>query len=90
LPAWFTRGIQLPPVKLDEIPHRLLLVLLFDLEREYAERLSELDQLIDKSLKDRIPVPLNDLAKASRDFVGLADDLDNMAEQTVFSLHSIN
>lgn len=85
LPAWFTRGVQLPPVPLTK-ENRQLIVTLYNIERSYVERLNKLDQLIDKSLKDKISIPVDELAKASRDFIGMADDLDEFGRANSFFL----
>lgn len=82
LPAWFTGGSPID-VKLDDF-HRRLLVILFANERKYADRLNNLDELIDKSVTAKMPIPLNSLAKASREFVDMADDLDEIKENCFF------
>ncbi|MDQ3130706.1 MAG: hypothetical protein M3Q99_08090 [Acidobacteriota bacterium] len=83
LPAWFTGGVQLPALPLTEA-NRQLIVTLYNIERSYVERLNKLDILIDKCLKEGVPVPVDDLAKASRDFVGMADDLEDFGRENSF------
>jgi len=83
LPAWFTGGVQLPAVPLTDA-NRQLIVTLYNIERSYVERLNKLDILIDKCLKDGVPVPVDDLAKASRDFVGMADKLEEFGRENSF------
>ena len=83
LPAWFTGGVQFSEVSLSDA-NRSAIMRLYDIEKKYVERLNKLDILIDKCLKQGVPVPVDDLAKASRDFVGMADDLDSVGRENCF------
>ncbi|MDX2154139.1 MAG: hypothetical protein SFV54_25590 [Bryobacteraceae bacterium] len=49
---------------------------LFNKENSYVRALTELDQLVDRVNTERRAVPLDDLTKAARNFVSMADDID--------------
>jgi hypothetical protein len=85
LPSWFTHGVQLPPVPLTDA-NRHLIVTLYNTEKRYVERLDRLDLVIDRALRDKLPVPLDELAKAAREFVGMADDLEEFGRANAFFL----
>ena len=85
LPPWFTGGSVPFEVALSDA-NRSVIMKMFDIEKNYVNRFDKLDQLIDKSLTDKIPVSLDELAKASRDFVGMADDLDEFGRANSFFL----
>jgi hypothetical protein len=85
LPTWFTQSDKPQLVTLTK-ENRNFIVTLYNKEKNYVERLNKLDILIDKSLKNKVPIPLDELAKASRDFVGMADDLDEYGRANSFFL----
>ena len=84
LPAWFTgsgpRSVQLTRSM------RQILDSLFRTEKSYLDRMVEFDQLIDQVQKDREAVPLDKLDKASRDFVEMADNLDQWRLNAFFAV----
>ena len=82
LPAWFTGGAELAVSLSPE--NRQTIVTLYNIEKSYVERLNKLDSLVDKCLKNGIPIPVDDLAKAARDFVGMADKLDDYGRENSF------
>jgi hypothetical protein len=84
LPAWFTgRG----PIKvgLSSIDIQLLITLC-NIEKSYADRLVKLDEVLDLALKEKKPIPLDELKEAAREFVEMADDLDKWRENAFFAI----
>jgi hypothetical protein len=82
LPGWFTGGVP-QQVALDD-GMRLVIVKLFNVEKSYVKRLVSLDEVVDKLIKDKKPIPLKTLQKASGDFVSFADDLDGISRENSF------
>lgn len=82
LPRWFTGGapqvVALDPTRRQEI------VTLFATEAEFVKRLVALDALVDRSIQQREPIELDALQKASADFVGYADKLDDLGRENSF------
>jgi hypothetical protein len=84
LPAWFTRD---QPRKVDLIPSDIqFLITLCMIERNYADRLVKLDAVFDRSLQEKKPIPLDELQDAARNFVDMADDLDQWRENAFFAI----
>jgi hypothetical protein len=84
LPAWFTKGA---PLKVSLLPSDIqFLITLCNIEKSYADRLAQLDQLLDRGLQEKKPIPLDDLNKAARKFVEMADDLDEWRENAFFAI----
>jgi hypothetical protein len=82
LPPWFTKG-PAKKVSLDE-PQRIVLATLFNVEKSYAKRLRELDELVDAATTTGTPVKLDDLVDAARRFVKMADSLDTFGRVNTF------
>ncbi len=82
LPAWYTGGqpreVSLGPAE------RQALVTLCGIEEALVGRMAELDRVVDRCMAARVPVPVEELEKASRRFVEMADDLDNVGGQNTF------
>ena len=88
-PAWFTgaarRQMQIPREALPQLD------LFFRNERALIGKLGDLDELIDTLEKNRTsaaprPIPTEALDKATRDFVGLADDTDHFGDGGFFAI----
>jgi hypothetical protein len=82
LPSWFTGGTSL--VVGLEPAHRNLVLTLFNVEKNYAERLVEFDAIVDRSVSKREPISQDELAQAARRFVEMADDLDKFGRENTF------
>ncbi|MCI0524098.1 MAG: hypothetical protein L0Y75_02450, partial [Acidobacteria bacterium] len=84
LPAWFTRGA---PMKVGLSSSDIqFLITLCNIEKSYADRLVKLDKVIDRALKEKQPIPLDDLNDAARKFVEMADGLDRWRENAFFAI----
>src|SRR5262249_40075189 len=84
LPAWFTKGA---PLKVSLLPSDIqFLITLCNIEKNYADRLVKLDQLLDRGFQEKKPIPLDELNKAARKFVEMADDLDEWRENAFFAI----
>lgn len=84
LPAWFTKGA---PMKVALTPSDIqFLVTLCNVEKSYAGRLVKLDKILDRALKEKKPIPLDELQEAARKFVEMADDLDEWRENAFFAI----
>ena len=88
-PAWFTgaarRQMLIPREALPQLD------LFFRNERALIGKLGNLDDLIDTLEKNRTspapkPIPTEALDKATRDFVGLADDTDHFGDGGFFAI----
>jgi hypothetical protein len=84
LPAWFT-GAEPMKAALTSSDIQLL-VTLCNIENSYADRLVKLDKVLDRALKEKKPIPLDDLNDAARKFVEMADDLDEWRENAFFAI----
>jgi hypothetical protein len=82
LPRWFTGGPSREVALAPEF--RQMVVTLFETESNYVKRLLALDELVDRSIQKGEPIGLDALQKASADFVGYADQLDNMGRENSF------
>jgi hypothetical protein len=82
LPSWFTGGTSLV-VGLEPALRNLVLTL-FNVEKNYAERLVEFDAIVDRSVSKREPISQEELAQAARRFVEMADDLDKFGRENTF------
>ena len=84
LPAWFTGG---EPMKAGLTSSDIqFLITLCNVEKSYADRLVKLDKVLDRALKEKKPIPLDDLQDAARKFVEMADDLDEWRENAFFAI----
>jgi len=84
LPAWFTRG---EPMKVGLSPSDIqFLITLCNIEKSYADRLVKLDEVLDLALKEKKPIPLDELKEAAREFAEMADDLDKWRENAFFAI----
>jgi hypothetical protein len=84
LPAWFTRGA---PRKVELLSSDIqFLITLCGIENKYADRLVKLDEVLDRALKEKKPIPLDELKEAAREFVEMADDLDKWRENAFFAI----
>ena len=69
------------------VPHDIeFLITLCNIEKSYADRLVKLDQVLDRALKEKKPIPLDELKDAARKFVEMADDLDDWRENAFFAI----
>ena len=84
LPAWFTRGAPMG-VSLSSSDIQFLITLC-NIEKNYADRLVKLDEVLDRALKEKKPIPLDELKEAARKFVEMADDLDEWRENAFFAI----
>jgi hypothetical protein len=82
LPGWFTGGVPLKVALNESMRH--VIVTLFNVEKNYVKRLVDLDEVVDKLIKDKQPIPLKTLQRASGDFVSFADDLDGISRENSF------
>jgi hypothetical protein len=84
LPAWFTKGAPMKaPLTSSDIQ---FLITLCNIEKSYADRLVKLDKVLDRALKEKKPIPPDDLKEAARKFVEMADDLDEWRENAFFAI----
>jgi len=84
LPAWFTGDA---PMKVGLSSSDIqFLITLCNIEKSYADRLVKLDQVLDRALKEKKPIPLDDLNDAARKFVEMADELDEWRENAFFAI----
>jgi hypothetical protein len=84
LPAWFT-GSEAMKVALSATDIQLL-VTLCNIEKSYADRLVKLDEVLDRGLKEKKPIPLDELNKAARKFVEMADDVNEWRDNAFFAI----
>jgi len=84
LPEWFTGG-EAMKVALSSSDIQLL-VTLCSIENSYADRLVKLDKVLDRALKEKKPIPLDDLKEAARKFAEMADDLDEWRDNAFFAI----
>ena len=63
-----------------------LLVTLCSIENSYADRLVKLDNVLDRALKEKKPIPLDELKEAARKFAEMADDLDEWRDNAFFAI----
>ena len=82
LPGWFTGGS--PQTVALDMPLRNIVLTLFNIEKKYAERLVAFDAIVERSIQKQEPIPLDELQKASREFVGMSDDLDSFGRENSF------
>src|SRR5262249_3739511 len=84
LPEWFTQGEPREVSLRREDTERL--ITLYNIEDSYVERLVKLDRVLDRALKDKNPIQLNELKEAARKFVEMADDMDEWRENAFFAI----
>jgi hypothetical protein len=84
LPAWFTGG-EAMKVALSSTDIQLL-VTLCNIEKSYADRLVKLDKVLDLALKEKKPIPLDELKEAARKFLEMADDVDEWRDNAFFAI----
>jgi hypothetical protein len=84
LPAWFTKGA---PMRVSLSPSDIqFLITLCNIEKNYADCLVKLDEVLDRALKEKKPIPLDELKEAARKFAEMADDLDEWRENAFFAI----
>lgn len=84
LPEWFTKGKPKKIALSREDAERLSA--LYYIENSYVDRMAELDHILDQALKDKKPIPLDELKEAARKFAEMADDLDEWRENAFFAI----
>jgi hypothetical protein len=84
LPEWFTKGAPRKVPLSPEIIERL--ITLYNVEGSYVERLAELDEVLDRALKEQKPIPLDELKEVARKFAEMADDVDEWRENAFFAI----
>lgn len=83
LPGWFT-GSESGWDETLNSNHRIRLNTLFHTERKYLDRLVAFDKVIDKARVKNVAVPHEELRKAEKEFVEMADDIDRWRANTFF------
>jgi hypothetical protein len=84
LPEWFTKGGPRKVTLSREDAERL--ITLYSVEDRYVDRLAQLDKVLDRALKEKKPVPLDELKEAARKFAEMADDVDEWRENAFFAI----
>jgi hypothetical protein len=84
LPEWFTKGGPSKVALTGADAERL--IALYSLEDGYADRMAELDRVLDLALREKKPIPLDELKEAARKFADMADDLDEWRENMFFAI----
>jgi hypothetical protein len=84
LPGWFTKGAPRAVALSREDIERL--ITLYDIEDSYADRLAKLDEILDRALKEKKPIPLDELQQAARKFAEMAGRLDRWVENAFFAI----
>jgi hypothetical protein len=82
LPSWFTKGSPVT-VELSNV-HKAALATLYDVERNFVDRLVELDTTIDGLRDGTSSASAADLQKKIKRFVEMADDLSFGRENSFF------
>jgi hypothetical protein len=84
LPGWFTRGEPKEVLLRREDLDRLSA--LYNIEDRYVDRLVKLDEVLDRALKEKKPIPLDELKEAARKFVEMAGELDEWRDNAFFAI----
>jgi len=84
LPEWFTRGEPREVLLRREDKDRLSA--LYNIEDRYVARLVKLDEVLDRALKEKKPIPLDELKEAARKFVEMAGELDEWRDNAFFAI----
>jgi hypothetical protein len=84
LPEWFTKGRPRKEALSREDADRLST--LYYVEDRYVDRMAELDKVLDRALKEKKPIPLDELKEAARKFAEMADDVDKWRENAFFAI----
>jgi hypothetical protein len=84
LPEWFTKGRPRKIALSREDAERLSM--LYYIEDRYVDRLAELDKVLDRVLKEKKPIHLDELKEAARKFAEMADDVDEWRENAFFAI----
>jgi alkanesulfonate monooxygenase SsuD/methylene tetrahydromethanopterin reductase-like flavin-dependent oxidoreductase (luciferase family) len=84
LPEWFTKGGPRKAALSREDAERL--ITLYEIEDRYVDRMARLDEILDRALKEKKPIPLDDLKDAARKFAEMADDVDEWRENAFFAI----
>jgi hypothetical protein len=84
LPEWFTRGEPREVLLRREDKDRLSA--LYNIEDRYVDRLVKLDEVLDRALKEKKPIPLDELKEAARKFVEMAGELDEWRDNAFFAI----
>ena len=62
------------------------LITLYSTEDRYVNRLVKLDEVLDRALKEKKPIPLDELKEAARKFVEMAGELDEWRDNAFFAI----
>ena len=84
LPGWFTRGAPREVSLRREYAERL--ITLYSIEDRYVDRLVKLDEVLDRALKEKKPIPLDELKEAALKFVEMAGEVDEWRENAFFAI----
>jgi hypothetical protein len=84
LPEWFTRGEPREVLLRREDKDRLSA--LYNIEDRYVDRLVKLDEILDRALKEKKAIPLDELKEAARKFVEMAGELDEWRDNAFFAI----
>ncbi|HEU0184197.1 MAG TPA: hypothetical protein VFS27_02715 [Blastocatellia bacterium] len=84
LPEWFTKGPPRKEALSREDAERLSA--LYFVENEYVDGMARLDKILDQALKEKKPIPLDELKEAAREFARMADDVDKWRENAFFAI----
>ena len=84
LPGWFTRGEPREVSLRREYVDRL--ITLYSIEDKYVDRLVKLDEVLDRALKEKKPIPLDELKEAALKFVEMAGELDEWRDNAFFAI----
>jgi len=84
LPEWFTRGEPREVLLRREYADRLSA--LYNIEDKYVDRLVKLDEVLDRALKEKKPIPLDELKEAARKFVEMAGKVDEWRDNAFFAI----
>ena len=84
LPEWFTKGAPRKETLSREDAERLSA--LYYVEDKYVDRITKLDRILDLALKEKRPIPLDEMKEAAREFAEMADDLDKWRENAFFAI----
>ncbi|HEY6402929.1 MAG TPA: hypothetical protein VI479_16040, partial [Blastocatellia bacterium] len=84
LPEWFTKGPPRKETLSKEDAERLST--LYYVENGYVDSMAQLDKILDRALKEKKPIPLDELKEAAREFARMADDVDKWRENGFFAI----
>ena len=84
LPGWFTKGAPQRPELSDSI--KQVLTTLYNVEASYINKLVKLDVIMDELRAPGAAVDPKVLDKLAKDFVSMADNLDEFRENAFFAV----